>query len=676
MFFATFVRRKSDKSVMTSILLYEADVSSWVWLLVAIGVVAGLILLFYKVSYRLMERRVTAMSRQNNERLNLMLMASHVNIWVYDVATDLLTCNVADTAEQEVMTKDEFAARYGQEVFEQVREKALRILSGELEEEVTELTLTKQGETYDYQIVIRPLHRDADGKPKALIITRNDISEQQQRQRKAKRLLLQYQSIFDSAMVDMMFFDADGVLMEANQKARETFHLDADAILRREVTFHGLLELDRQHLEDHDKLYVTLKRAQMYYDLQLVPLHDDLGHVLGLYATGRDVTEQALAYQRQQKDTNALAEATKETERYVSNINYVLNVGGVRLADYVPHTHILTIYKGIGQVQLKLTPARYMTLVSRQSMQTVLHLLHKMDDGARENLAVEVETTLVINGRPLILQFNFIPTYTPQGQLVSYLGMCRDVSAVKATEIELEHKTRKARQAEAEKNKFLRSMSYEIRTPLNTVVGFAELFEKQYNTDDEMVYISEIKDNSEYLLRLINDILFLSRLDAKMAEINPQFTDFSKIFENQCQIGWKDYRQEGVHYIVENDFEQLVVNIDNINVGHIINQVVQNAAIHTKSGFVRAHYDYVGSKLVIVVDDTGEGIDKKALSTIYERFSDNSKGTGLGLPICKELLSQMGGIIDISSTPGQGTTVWITLPCEAKVVERKKGLLA
>ena len=676
MFFATFVRRKSDKSVMTSILLYEADVSSWVWLLVAIGVVAGLILLFYKVSYRLMERRVTAMSRQNNERLNLMLMASHVNIWVYDVATDLLTCNVADTAEQEVMTKDEFAACYGQEVFEQVREKALRILSGELEEEVTELTLTKQGETYDYQIVIRPLHRDADGKPKTLIITRNDISEQQQRQRKAKRLLLQYQSIFDSAMVDMMFFDADGVLMEANQKARETFHLDADAILRREVTFHGLLELDRQHLEDHDKLYVTLKRAQMYYDLQLVPLHDDLGHVLGLYATGRDVTEQALAYQRQQKDTNALAEATKETERYVNNINYVLNVGGVRLADYVPHTHILTIYKGIGQVQLKLTPARYMTLVSRQSMQTVLHLLHKMDDGARENLAVEVETTLVINGKPLILQFNFIPTYTPQGQLVSYLGMCRDVSAVKATEIELEHKTRKARQAEAEKNKFLRSMSYEIRTPLNTVVGFAELFEKQYNTDDEMVYISEIKDNSEYLLRLINDILFLSRLDAKMAEINPQFTDFSKIFENQCQIGWKDYRQEGVHYIVENDFEQLVVNIDNINVGHIINQVVQNAAIHTKSGFVRAHYDYVGSKLVIVVDDTGEGIDKKALSTIYERFSDNSKGTGLGLPICKELLSQMGGIIDISSTPGQGTTVWITLPCEAKVVERKKGLLA
>ena len=661
---------------MTTILLYDTGIPSWVWLLAAIVVGATLILFFYKVNYRLMERRMTAMSRQSNDRLNLMLMASHVNIWVYDVATDLLTCNVAGKESQEVMTKAEFAARYGQEVFEKVKEKALRILSGEQEEEVAELTLAKQGVMCDYQIIIRPLHRDANGKPTSLIITRNDITEQQQRQRKAKQLLLQYQPLFDSSMVDMMYFDADGVLTEINQKARETFHLDVDAVRRREVTFHDLLGLDKQHFKNCDYFYATLKMDQMYYELQLVSLHDAQGTALGIYGTGRDVTEQAQAYRQQLRDTNALAEAIKETERYVSNINYVLNVGGVRMADYVPHTHILTIYKGIGQVQLKLTPVRYMTIVSKQSMPAVLHVLHKMDNKVNENLAVEVETTLTIDGQPLILQLNFIPTYDHKGQVVSYLGLCRDMSQIKSTEIELERKTQKAQQAEAEKNKFLRSMSYEIRTPLNTVVGFAELFEKPHSNEDEMVYISQIKDNAEYLLHLINDILFLSRLDAKMTEINPRLVDFSKTFENHCQAAWKDYRREGVHYIVENDFDQLVVNIDNTNVGHIINQVVQNAAIHTESGFVRAHYDYVGNKLVIVVDDTGDGIDKRTLSTIYERFSDNSRGTGLGLPICKELLAQMGGNIDISSTPGQGSTVWITLPCEATVIERKKDIQA
>ena len=671
MFFSTFVRRKSDKHVMTSILLYGARIQSWAWVLMAIVVVVPLILLYYKVYYRLMVRRMTAVSRQRNERLNLMLMASHVNIWVYDVDTKLLTCHIAGNDKPEIMTIAEFSARYGHEVFEQVKEKANRVIAGELEEEATELTLTKNGDTNDYQIVIRPLHRNANGRPTAIIITRNDITEQQRRQRKAKQLLLQYQSIFDCAMVDMMYFDADGLMVEANQKARETFHLDTDAIRRREVTFYDLLRLDEQHFKEDDYFYATLCIGQMYYELQMVALSDDHGGTLGFYASGRDVTEQVQAYRQQQDDTNALATATMETERYVNNINYVLNVSGVRMADYVPDTHTITIYKGIGQVQLKLTPARYMTIVSKQSMPAVLNVLNKMDNRSGESLDVEVETTLRVAGHPLILHFDFMPIYSQQGEINNYMGMCRDMSIIKATEEELELKTQNAQKAEAEKNAFLRNMSYEIRTPLNTVVGFAELFEEPHSSDDEAVYISQIKNNSEFLLHLINDILFLSRLDAKMVEINPQPTDFAKAFENHCKAAWKDYRREGVHYIVENDFERLVVNIDNMNVGHIINQVIQNAAIHTKSGFVRAHYDYVGRKLVIVVDDTGTGIGKQTLSTIYERFSVNSQGTGLGLPICKELLSQMGGNIDISSTSGQGTTVWITLPCEATVIEKK-----
>lgn len=656
---------------MTSILLYGARIQSWAWVLMAIVVVVPLILLYYKVYYRLMIRRMTAVSRQRNERLNLMLMASHVNIWVYDVNTKLLTCHIAGNDKPEVMTIAEFSARYGHEVFEQVKEKANRVIAGELEEEATELTLTKNGDTNDYQIVIRPLHRNANGRPTAIIITRNDITEQQRRQRKAKQLLLQYQSIFDCAMVDMMYFDADGLMVEANQKARETFHLDTDAIRRREVTFYDLLRLDEQHFKEDDYFYATLYIGQMYYELQMVALSDDHGGTLGFYASGRDVTEQVQAYRQQQDDTNALATATMETERYVNNINYVLNVSGVRMADYVPDTHTITIYKGIGQVQLKLTPARYMTIVSKQSMPAVLNVLNKMDNRSGESLDVEVETTLRVAGHPLILHFDFMPIYSQQGEINNYMGMCRDMSIIKATEEELELKTQNAQKAEAEKNAFLRNMSYEIRTPLNTVVGFAELFEEPHSSDDEAVYISQIKNNSEFLLHLINDILFLSRLDAKMVEINPQPTDFAKAFENHCKAAWKDYRREGVHYIVENDFERLVVNIDNMNVGHIINQVIQNAAIHTKSGFVRAHYDYVGRKLVIVVDDTGIGIGKQTLSTIYERFSVNSQGTGLGLPICKELLSQMGGNIDISSTSGQGTTVWITLPCEATVIEKK-----
>ena len=133
--------------------------------------------------------------------------------------------------------------------------------------------------------------------------------------------------------------------------------------------------------------------------------------------------------------------------------------------------------------------------------------------------------------------------------------------------------------------------------------------------------------------------------------------------------------KDGVNYVVENHYEQLVVEIDDANLGRIIEQIAANAAQHTYSGTVRARYDYINGKLMIAIDDTGNGMSPEKLSQIYERFSSgNHTGTGLGLPICKELAEQMGGSIDINSEEGKGTTVWITIPCTAQAKERKKQL--
>jgi signal transduction histidine kinase len=158
-----------------------------------------------------------------------------------------------------------------------------------------------------------------------------------------------------------------------------------------------------------------------------------------------------------------------------------------------------------------------------------------------------------------------------------------------------------------------------------------------------------------------------------MIEINKQETDFAMTFEGHCQMGWGTHQKEGVRYITENHYNRLVVNIDDTNMGRIIEQVVTNAAQHTHTGTVRARYDYINGKLMIAVDDTGNGMSEETLSHVYERFSTGKNGgTGLGLPICKELTEQMGGSIDISSEEGKGTTVWIIMPCKATVIDRKK----
>ena len=157
-----------------------------------------------------------------------------------------------------------------------------------------------------------------------------------------------------------------------------------------------------------------------------------------------------------------------------------------------------------------------------------------------------------------------------------------------------------------------------------------------------------------------------------MIEFRRQPIDFSQIFEARCQTAWFHDQHEGVSYVVDNPYHQLVVEIDEGNIGKVIDQLVSNAAQNTRMGMVRASYEYTGEDLVMVFQDTGCGISSERLNQIFERFvTSGNQGTGLGLSICHELVRQMGGKIKIKSNEGQGTIVWFTLPCKVLEWERK-----
>ena len=138
--------------------------------------------------------------------------------------------------------------------------------------------------------------------------------------------------------------------------------------------------------------------------------------------------------------------------------------------------------------------------------------------------------------------------------------------------------------------------------------------------------------------------------------------------------GWSKYQNADTRYIVENPYENLTIDIDSLNLGHAIGQIAANAAQHTKSGVVRARYEYIGRRLIISIDDTGEGMPHDVLERMNDRDNTNaSQDTkGLGLAITKELVTQMDGTVEISSELGSGTTVYIMLPCHASIIKRKK----
>ena len=197
----------------------------------------------------------------------------------------------------------------------------------------------------------------------------------------------------------------------------------------------------------------------------------------------------------------------------------------------------------------------------------------------------------------------------------------------------------------------------------------------KHSPEEETLFIQEIKENSSQLLKLINDILFLSRLDAKMIEFKPQPTDIAAVFDAHCQNAWNSFKKPNVEYVVENHYKKMEVVIDDGHLSTIIGHIATNAAQHTNEGRVCARYDYIHGHLIVTIEDTGNGIESSSLPHIFERFASKTKnGTGLGLPICKELTEQMGGSFEINSELGRGTTVWISIPCQVLNIERKDRL--
>ena len=670
----------------------ETGIPSWVWQLAAAVAAFALFFLFYYLFFRIREQKLTRDLRKKNNRLSLILKTSNVRFWTYEIRSKTFTQLDENGIPTHNLSLHEVAQQYVKEDFEHMVEAINHIVRGEKENDTINLRTRheKDNETREYTMTLSVLRYQKNGRPAVIIGTRSDITEENKMRLVTQDNMLRYRAIFSSVLVDMAYYDKEGNLRNLNEKGCRTFNTTLERLLSRNINIRDVLGMPDLDVENMEYTYLTqlfkadkeekrvvrslISGEKVYYELQVVPVRDENGHLMGIYSSGRDMTEVANSYMQQQQNLQQLVKANEEVTNYINNINYVLKVGGVRMMNYYPDTHQLAIYSEIGHVEYEITQQRAFTLTHESDIQTVRRIIVSMDNRSVIPIEATIHTNLRIKGGyQLCLQMHMVPIIDNDGMARYYFGMCRDVSEIMHTQKELAKETAKAQEVEVVKNAFLRNMSYEIRTPLNAVVGFAELFQMDHSTEDEGIFIKEIKDNSRELLKLINNILFLSRLDAKMIEIKPRLTDLANTFNMVCQASWEMNQESGVQYIVENPYEQLVVEIDAQNVSVILEQIILNACQHTHQGSVHARIDYIGDRLIIAVEDTGEGIDETLQPNIFERFATGaSSGSGLGLSICYELIQQMNGTINIKSKPGKGTTVWFSIPCKMTEMVRNK----
>lgn len=677
------------------------------WILYAI-VVAGILLLItlvYLISYRLQSYRLTRLNNKRNRRLALILQTSQVHIWTYDVATGEFAWRNENGQVAYAYSMEEFSQRYSPEDFERLKasldELAEYIQESDKPEKEITLNLrakdTESGndELREYVIVLSVLRRDKHGKTSVIIGTKKDVTHDRDKQRFDDERTLRYWSVFYSPVVGIMLFDKDGRLKNINPKACEIYNCEEDEIIGEQVMLTDIIDIGDLSLEDTDGYYATQfidldkiperkirsirRQGKLYNEFRLMTIYDDDNQLLGIFAIIRNISETVSGIEKYNIEEARLEAVKAVLHEYDTNIDNVLHESDVRLATYSPSTHTLTIHRSIHEVQHALTQTRCMTLVDDHSKKLAMRILNDMDDFEDKAVKANIRTTLRIKGgKQLKVQFCLMPMHDKQGNVVDYLGLLRDLSELRDIEKQLAVQTAKVQEVENTKNSFVNNMVQEIRTPMNTVLNYVEQIDPQTPTPNEAELSKGILDNADYLLHLIDNILYLSRLQAHMVEIVKQPRNFAELFESQCMTGWMKYQNATTRYIVENPYEQLVVDIDAENLGQAIGQIAANAAQHTTSGVVKARYDYIGRRLIISLDDTGEGMPPELLAEINKIDSyANSYATpnntkGLGLAITKELVSQMDGTVEISSELGSGTTVYIMLPCHASIIKRKK----
>lgn len=245
-------------------------------------------------------------------------------------------------------------------------------------------------------------------------------------------------------------------------------------------------------------------------------------------------------------------------------------------------------------------------------------------------------------------------------------------------EEELEKAAIEARMANEAKTRFLFYMSHDIRTPMNAIIGFADLLEKHLDDKKRVIdYISKIKHSSSFLLSLINYVLEMARIESGKATLKTETGDLKNLVNTLNDVFEPSIEEKKLQYTCNLKVENPYVHCDKTKLREILLNVISNSIKYTpEGGSVTVDITEEGhdaekkvSFYRFTIEDTGIGMSKEYLPHIFEEFSrENTSteskviGTGLGLPIVKSLVDLMGGTIEVSSEVTVGTKTIIILP--------------
>lgn len=496
-------------------------------------------------------------------------------------------------------------------------------------------------------------------------------------EKKIQRRAQTFMTLINSLHSGVLLNDENGKILIVNQKFREIFkiHLPEEELIGMDQRESALMV--KNIFKEPDKFIAIIDKCvggndEVYnYELEMIdnrivdcdfiPIRSEDDFVGHLWQV-TDVTDERLTQKK-------IAYSEEKYRGIIENME-------LGLLEVDENHKILKAYTSF----CDMTGYTESELLGKSALETFspvdFHDQMEEEDKKRESGQQSVYETRVIkkNGEAIWVLISGAPFYDENGNVVGSIGIHYDISARKRLEQELEDAKNQAENAREAEKQFLANMSHEIRNPINAIIGMSNLLYDTRLTKPQLQYLDNIKFSSDILLGLISGILDLSKIESGQFELVEKDLDISDTLSALIEIA--NFRGDDKNIAIALKLDEAIdfrVIADPTVLNQIFLNLINNALKFTEKGSITISgvlldRDEDEAHFAFAVKDTGIGIAPEKLQTIFESFNQGDSetklkygGTGLGLPIVRQLVGKYGGITDVESEVGLGSTFQFTI---------------
>ena len=636
---------------------------------------------------RLAKAHVRSATRQSTELNDMMykaLQMGNFEVMEYDIKNDRMTNRYGHILPDAGITLAEYTRRMHPDQQAEFTQKMKRLIEGrerqfELNKRWNKGTddapewLNFQGHAIS--------ELAADGHPAYIVNAIHDVTQDMEEDKAGRELVRKYERLSNIPFIAMSFYSKGGWLMDLNDLMKDLCGMDDPETKRfweSVCMFDVPLFRNVYSPDDRDDLLVCqhMEYPEMginrYIEFHILPLFNADGEIANYFITTLDVTDDRTRDHLKHLQDKDILQMQTEIESRKQRLNYLLENSQRFLWHSDIDARMLYFYRQLGEPEISMDFDTFLGYLAEGDRHRMLERMN-----SREMLTNDIHGDIYHFSHTLDsseeewYEFSGKPIRNKDGKVTGHFGVSIDITQTMKARQDLENETKLASESVRRKSGFMASMTHELRTPLNAIVGFTSVLSALADSPERPEYVRIIRNSSDMLQRLINDIIDASSLADGSISINPEQVDFATMFDDICLTLQQRIQEPKVQFWKDNPYKSFVTTIDPGRIQQVLTNFLTNAVKFTKEGHIRLGYRYQDNGLYLFCEDTGAGIPIDKQEIVFDRFvklDEFVQGTGMGLAICKSIAESCGGRIGVNSEgAGKGSTFWLWIPCQQMV---------